>query len=139
MLASAQTANNEWKEIFNGKNLVGWRAVSSPKNFRVENKLLVCSGDEGLLLFDDPVPYKNFEWIAELKTEPHSNAGIVFHSDKRSPANKGYEVAIHNTYAGEGKDRVIQKTGSLLAIRNVFYNIAEDNEWFQLRILYYII
>lgn len=127
---------NEWIELFNGKNLNGWKAYENPGSFHVENSLLVCSGPSGHLFYECDKPYKNFELIAEIKTEPFANSGIFFHTSpqEKGVLTKGYEVQVNNTYSGRNNYRETKKTGSLYAVRNVYYPVANDNEWFRMRI-----
>jgi len=128
---------NDWDELFNGKNLTGWKANENPGSFRVEKGLLVCSGERGHLFYESNKPFKNFELIAEIKTSPFANSGIFFHASPQEKGwlNKGYEVQVNNTYFGVGDYRETKKTGSLYAVRNVYYPVAGDNEWFKMKII----
>ncbi len=75
--------------------------------------------------------FENFELIAEIKTSPGASAEIAFHTKKRDP-EMGYKVRIDNSETGNW-DKLL-KTGSLSAIRNVSYNMLNDDEWFELKI-----
>jgi len=134
--SSINAQQSEWLQLFNGKDLWGWKANENPSSFKVENGLLVCSGARGHLFYTAGEPYKNFELIAEIKTAPNANSGIFFHSTiyEKGWLVKGYEVQVNNTYAGVGNFRETKKTGSLYAIRNVYYPVANDNEWFTMRV-----
>jgi hypothetical protein len=134
--SSIKAQQSDWLQLFNGKDLSGWKANENPLSFKVENGLLVCSGARGHLFYTAGEPYKNFELIAEIKTAPNANSGIFFHStiNEKGWLVKGYEVQVNNTYAGVGNYRETKKTGSLYAIRNVYYPVANDNEWFTMRV-----
>ncbi|MDA3865775.1 MAG: DUF1080 domain-containing protein, partial [Salinivirgaceae bacterium] len=99
---SVHAGESNWVELFNGKNLKGWKANENPGGFRVENGLLVCSGERGHLFYEGNKPFKNFELIAEIKTAPFANSGIFFHASPQEKGwlNKGYEVQVNNTYYG---------------------------------------
>jgi hypothetical protein len=68
--------------------------------------------------------FKNFELIADVKTEYGAVAALWFHSGNAS----GYQVLVNNTPTGEER----RKTGSLGCVRNVYKSMAADNEWFTL-------
>jgi hypothetical protein len=80
---TCDAANNYWVELFNGKDLTGWKANENPGSFSVENGLLVCSGERGHLFYESDKPFKNFELIAEIKTAPFANSGILLSSCQR--------------------------------------------------------
>nr|WP_206606123.1 DUF1080 domain-containing protein [Steroidobacter cummioxidans] len=104
MTASADTGSkSEWKPLFNGKNLDGWKHVG-PGEFVVENGALKTVGGMGLLYYTGEkignavirVVYKApddngggnsgvFIRIPEQPTEPWM------------PVNKGYEVQIDDS------------------------------------------
>jgi hypothetical protein len=139
IIASIQYSHaqqNKWVELFNGKDLTGWRANENPASFSVENGLLKCSGARGHLFYEAGKPFKNFELIAEIKTAPQANSGIFFHTapQKEGWLSKGYEVQVDNTYFGVRNYRETKKTGSLYGVRNVYYSTANDGEWFKMRI-----
>jgi hypothetical protein len=75
--------------------------------------------------------FKNFELIAEIKTDSGAAAAIQFHT-KMKDAEAGYEIRIDNSAVGNW-DRLL-KTGSLSSIRNVYYHMVNDGEWFELRL-----
>ena len=135
-LLSCTGNQNEWIDMFNGKDLAGWNASESPASFRVEEGALVCSGNRGHLYYNETKPFKNFELVAEIKTLPLANSGIYFHTafqETDFPA-LGYEVQVNNTHIGADNYRETKKTGSLYAVRNVHYQMVKDGEWFTMRV-----
>ena len=131
------TKEQEWTELFNGKDLTGWTANENPGSFRVEDGLLVCDGPRSHLFYTGDFKkgvFRNFEMKATVKTMPSSNSGIVFHTQeqKSGPLLRGYEVQIDNSYEREGDFKELKKTGSLYGIRNVYYPTVADNEWFEI-------
>jgi hypothetical protein len=136
LLLSCDSGEISWIELFNGKDLSGWKAGENPGSFRVEDGLLICSGERGHLFFDTDKPFKNFELEAEIKTLPLANSGIYFHTSYQETGwpDKGYEVQVNNTHIGIGNYRETKKTGSLYAVRNVYYQMVNDEEWFKMRI-----
>ncbi len=132
----ACSPKSEWEDIFNGKDLTHWKAYENPESFQVVDGLLQCSGPRGHLFYEGGDPYKNFELVAEVKAARLANSGIYFHTAAQSEGwpSKGYEVQINNSHIGADNYRETKKTGSLYGIRNVYYPMANDDEWFQMRI-----
>lgn len=135
---SQRAADGEWIDLFNGEDLSGWKANEHPESFWVEDGLLVCSGERGHLFYEGSGNgvFKNFELVADLLAEPQANSGIFFHTAPQPEGwlKRGYEVQVNNTHVGANNYRETKKTGSLYGIRNVYYPMAKDNEWFQMRI-----
>lgn len=133
---SCSTGKNGWIEMFNGKDLSGWKANENPGSFRVEEGVLVCSGARGHLFYETEKPFKNFEMIAEIKTAPLTNSGIYFHTSFQETGwpDLGFEVQVNNTHIGADNYRETKKTGSLYAVRNVYYQLVNDGDWFNMRI-----
>lgn len=135
-IAACKNNNTEWTELFNGKDLNGWKASENPESFKVENGVLVCSGPRAHLFYEASEPFRNFELVAEIKTTPQANSGIYFHTNfqENDWPSAGYEVQVNNTHKGIGDYHETKKTGSLYAVRNVYYQMAGDNEWFTMRV-----
>ncbi len=136
ILGSCQTKpSGEWEVIFNGENLDGWKkATENPESITVEEGTIKCSGERSHLFYDGK--FKNFEFETEVKTLEHSNSGIFIHTEYQGegwPA-AGYEIQINNTYRGSENYIERKKTGSIYSIRNIYYPIAKDNEWFKMRV-----
>ncbi|WP_237228882.1 DUF1080 domain-containing protein [Rubinisphaera sp. JC750] len=129
---------SDWCELFNGSDLTGWEANARPESFTVEDGLLKAHGKNGMAhLFyqgdtGEDVPFKDFELVAVVKSEPKSNSGFFFHTDrelrKGKYLNKGYEVQLNST----PKEK--HKTGSLYAVVQVDESPVDETDWFQIRI-----
>ncbi|HZL08961.1 MAG TPA: family 16 glycoside hydrolase [Prolixibacteraceae bacterium] len=137
IFVSCQTKEPEWTELFNGKDLDGWTANENPGSFQVVDGLLVTNGPISHLFYTGDFKkgvFRNFEMKVMVKTEPGSNSGIIFHTQEQEygPLLRGYEVQINNSYERSGEFHELKKTGSLYAIRNIYYNTVKDNEWFEL-------
>ena len=119
----------EWVSIMPvGKSLKGWKTDGNKKDFVFSDDTLLMSG-RSALYYNGKIHearFKNFELIAEVKTEPDAVAAFWIHSGNAS----GYQVLINNTPAGEER----RKTGSLGCVRNIYKSMAADNEWFKLHI-----
>ncbi|MBL7970362.1 MAG: DUF1080 domain-containing protein [Prolixibacteraceae bacterium] len=137
LLVSCRVKEDQWTELFNGKDLSGWSANENPASFKVENGLLVASGSISHLFYTGDYKkgiFRNFELKAMVKTDPGSNSGIVFHTQEQpyGPLLRGYEVQINNSYERPGDFQELKKTGSIYGIRNIYYPTVKDNEWFEL-------
>lgn len=136
-LPSRGAADPVWVELFNGKNLTGWEANAHPESFSVVDGVLKVHGRNGMAhLFyvgdtGQDVAFRNFELRAMVRSEPHSNSGIFFHTSRalRSEKylDKGYEVQL-NSAANEKR-----KTGSLYDIADVAVSPVDETEWFEIR------
>ena len=145
LTSNVQTADksvSEWIQLFNGKDLTGWKANTDPGAFTVENGILTAHAthetNRGHLFFvgdDDELDrFKNFELRVEARGEESSNSGIFFHTDMETRDGKlhlknGYEIQLNSTK----KEK--RKTGSLYAVRDLTESVVDETEWFTIRIL----
>ena len=131
-------SKTKWVELFNGKDLKGWKANTKPISFSVVDGMLKAHGKRGMShLFyvgddnQDDV-FVNFELEAEVRADPNSNSGIFFHTNrelrKGKYLNKGYEVQLNSTA------REKRKTGSLYAIVDLDKSPVDETKLFQVRI-----
>ena len=136
---SAQPSSG-WKDLFDGKSLNGWTPAESKTTWKVVNGLLTTSGPRSHLFYSGPLlnaDFRNFELEVEAKTTHATNSGVYFHTQyqaKDFPAH-GFEVQICNTCPDEPGYAGRKKTGSLYAVRNVYKQLVNDNEWFKINIL----
>lgn len=87
------------------------------------NKEWSISADETLITKQS---YKNFILKGQARTEEGSEASLYFHLEAQK---SGYEVVLRN-----GPIDGSIKSGSLLAVRNLYRSLAEDGEWFDFEI-----
>jgi hypothetical protein len=131
----SQAPTNTWISIFDGETLNGWKkSTENPESLTVEDGAIKCSGPRAHLFYEGK--FKNFEFEAEVKTQEKSNSGIFIHTtyQKEGWPMQGYEVQVNNSYRGSEKNPERRKTGSVYNIRNIYYPLAEDGEWFKMRI-----
>ena len=125
----------EWVSIFAGETLNGWKStVENAEGITVEDGAIKCAGTRSHLFYEGE--FKNFEFETEIKTLEHSNSGIFIHTEYLAEGwpQKGYEIQVNNSFRGSGRNPERRKTGSVYNIRNVYYPLANDNEWFKMRI-----
>ena len=112
------------QNLFNGKDLSGWKIYGTEKWF-VEKGELVCeSGPDkqyGYLATDKS--YKNFELTVDFKQESNGNSGVFFHSSIEGTKITGWqaEVAPSNGFTGGiyesyGRGWLIQPTAEKLKL-----------------------
>lgn len=89
------TLAGEWKTLFNGEDLDGWKAVSGPMSaWKVEDGLLYCSGGGGGWLSTED-EYANFEIELEFRVPPGGNSGVFLRAPHQgNPAFAGMEIQI---------------------------------------------
>lgn len=118
-----------WTEMFNGKNLDGWKVGDNAATFHADSGMIIVHGKTAHLFYDGPVMdhnFKNFEFKAEVKTMPGANSGIYFHTAFQQGGwpEKGYEVQVNNSHTDW------RRTGSLYGIQDVKEVYVKDGEWY---------
>lgn len=124
---SAQSG--DWIELFNGKNMDGWKISDNPASFNVEDGVIKVAGPRAHAFYEGEVgnhDFKNFELMVEVKTMPKANSGIFFHTvfQETGWPNKGYEVQVNQSH-GDWR-----KTGSLYSFNDVKEVFVKDGEWY---------
>ncbi|MDR1172926.1 MAG: DUF1080 domain-containing protein [Bacteroidales bacterium] len=126
MVACKKDYTGQWVSIKPGKSLSGWKTDGNRKDFNYSGDTLQLTGRSTLYYSGriHEARFKNFELLADIKTEPNAVAALWIHSGDAS----GYQVLINNTPTGEER----RKTGSLSCVRNIYQSMAADGEWFTL-------
>ena len=133
---SAVAADGGWRELFNGRDLEGWRANVYPDSWAVadgvvraratkESSHLFYVGD-GQTAF---VSFKNFVLEVVARGEPEANSGIFIHTDFTANGaalrlHRGYEIQLNST----AKEK--RKTGSLYAVVDLERSPVDETQWF---------
>lgn len=121
--------------LFNGKDLSGWKIYGTEKWY-VDNGELICeSGPDkkyGYLATEQF--YKNFDLSLEFKQEANGNSGVFFRSTIEGTKVSGWQVEVappnHDTggiYESYGRNWLVQ-------IPDEKENILKPSEWNKLRI-----
>lgn len=123
-----------WYSLFDGKTLNGWKASENKDTFSVRDGMIVVHGKRSHLYYVGPVEnhnFKNFEFKADVMTEPGSNSGIYFHTEYQETGwpKKGYEVQVNNSHSDW------KRTSSIYDVVNIKESPAKDNEWFTQHII----
>jgi hypothetical protein len=134
--------SQNWVSLFDGKTLDGWQASENVDSWKIEDGAIVTSGPRSHLFYAGDVNdhiFRNFEFMATVKTKPGSNSGIYIHTEFQQEGwpSKGYECQVNNSSPNTEPGAYIEHklTGSLYAIRNVWKAPVKDNEWFNYHII----
>jgi 3-keto-disaccharide hydrolase len=96
--AKKKARNGHWIELFNGKDMDGWRQAG-PGNFTVEDGALTTHGGMGMLWYEGR-KFRDFTLEVEWKVNHQcNNSGIFVRFPERSDdpmyaVNNGYEIQI---------------------------------------------
>lgn len=121
--------------LFNGKNLDGWKIYGTEKWY-VEDGNLVCESgpDKKYGYLATEKFYKNFDLTLEFKQEANGNSGVFFRSTIEGTKISGWQVEVappnHDTggiYESYGRNWLVQ-------IPDEKENILKPGEWNKLRI-----
>lgn len=115
----------EWKELFNGENLEGWKAYNTneePTQWKVEDGALVFtpaegerSGSENLITEEE---FSDFELSLDWKISEGGNSGIMWAVQEGEQYNEPYitgpEIQIlDNAKHPDSKNGAIRQAGAL--------------------------
>jgi hypothetical protein len=116
----------EWRPLFHGNDLTGWKQIDGGASWRVENEVLTADGGSGYLATEKE--YHNFEWRAYVQTMTGSNGGI-FLRFKSLPSDRGFEIQIEDNPSSNNP------TGSIYNHRRACCTPMQAGTWYPLQIL----
>jgi hypothetical protein len=106
--AIADDAKDGWIQLFNGKDLTGWKThPKTPGHWEVKDGAIVGSGQKVSHLFTERDDFENFHVRVEAKVSDKGNSGLFFRTKFGPGYPNGYEAQIDSTH----KDPI--RTGSL--------------------------
>jgi hypothetical protein len=118
----------DWRPLFNGRDLAGWKMVG-PGRFLVEDGAMKTEGGMGLLYYaGEKFGNATLRVVFKLATE-RANSGVIIRLPEPPPdpwyaVHNGYEVQI----AGDGDDW--HATGSLYSLSRVLARpMKPAGEW----------
>jgi hypothetical protein len=114
-LSPAQSG--EWKQLFDGKDLTGWKHVG-PGEMTVENGLIQTHGGMGLLYWTGGKLGDCVIRVVYKMRDENDNSGVFIRipiepREAWMPVNYGYEVQIDNVAEGEDEYHI---TGMLYSL-----------------------
>jgi hypothetical protein len=116
-LVSAQSG--EWKQLFNGKDLTGWKHVG-PGEMTVEDGLIHTHGGMGLLYWTGGKVGDCMIRVVFRMRDENDNSGVFIRipiepREEWMPVHYGYEVQIDNQPEKSGEDDY-HSTGTLYSM-----------------------
>lgn len=123
-----------WVELFSGKDLSGWHVSENPSSISVVDGLLKVAGPRAHAFYVGQVggaDFKNFELLVEVKTLPKANSGIFIHTAYQESdwPEKGYEIQVNQSHSDW------RKSGSLYAVQDVAEVHVKDGEWYTYHVI----
>jgi Domain of Unknown Function (DUF1080) len=117
MAVAAGAQSGEWKQLFDGKDLVGWKHVG-PGEMTVEDGLIQTHGGMGLLYWTGGKLGNCVIRVVFKMRDHNDNSGVYIRipiepREAWMPVHYGYEVQIDNEAAGEDEYHV---TGMLYSL-----------------------
>jgi hypothetical protein len=115
----AAHSSGDWKQLFNGKDLSGWKHVGSGE-MTVENGLIQPHGGMGLLYWTGSKLGDCVIRVIYKMRDENDNSGVfiripVAPTEPWMPVNYGYEVQIDNNPEAGGEDDY-HVTGTLYSL-----------------------
>lgn len=131
--AVSQSDNNQWRQLFNGKDLTGWKHVG-PGSMSVEDGLIRGHGGMGLLYWEGE-KFGNCKFRVVWKMEKtNSNSGVfiripIVPFEEMMPVWYAYEVQIDNDPEASGEDEY-HYTGTLYSMNKPLAKVGKPGpEW----------
>lgn len=118
-----KTKTDEWKVIFDGSTLDGWKANEHPESWTVKDGAIRGDGPASHLFYMGEI-CTNCEFKAEVRINHGGNSGMYFRTAFGPGFPHGYEAQIDSTHS----DPV--RTGSLYGFVKVLEQLIPDDTWF---------
>jgi hypothetical protein len=133
-LANAVNAQ-EYRSLFNGKNLDGWK-IHGTEKWYVEDGLLVCESgpDEEYGYLSTAKNYDDFELIVEFQQEADGNSGVFFRSTFDGTKVSGWQVEVAPPNHDTGGVYESYGRGWLVQIPEEKEDILKMGEWNKMKI-----
>jgi hypothetical protein len=115
----AAAQSDGWRQLFNGKNLIGWKHVG-PGNMVVEDGLIKTQGGMGLLYWTGGKVGNCVIRVVFRMRDKNDNSGVFIRipiepREEWMPVHYGYEVQIDNNPEAAGESS-IHSTGCLYSM-----------------------
>jgi len=130
---SAQNDKEQWRQLFNGKDLTGWKQVG-PGTHYVEDGLIKSKGGMGLLYWTGEKFGNCVIRVTFRMRDENSNSGVFIRipiepREEWMPVFYGYEVQIDNKPELSGED-IYHYTGTLYSLTKPLVQAGKPGpEW----------
>ena len=120
MVGSAQSQSDNWKQLFDGKDLTGWKHVG-PGSMSVEDGLIQTHGGMGLLYWAGGKLGDCVIRVVYKMKDQNDNSGVFIRipiepREAWMPVHYGYEVQIDNRPEDSQEDPDYHVTGTLYSV-----------------------
>jgi 3-keto-disaccharide hydrolase len=136
LLPRARPTRPMWVQLFNGKDLTGWKQhPDSTGKWSVEEGMIVGRGINQSHLFTERGDYENFHIRIEAKINADGNSGVCFRTNyfgRGQLKGNGYEANIERDKAPGWQ------TGSLMHITpkgEVRTRFIKPDQWFEMEVI----
>jgi hypothetical protein len=124
-----------WVQLFNGKDLTGWKTHPDDKgHWEVKDGAIVGSGSEVGHLFTERGDFENFHIRVEAKISDKGNSGLFFRTQFQRSYPRGYEAQINSTHVDPIRSGSLYPTMKLTKEERkkilVFEQLHKPDEWF---------
>ncbi len=130
---TAQSQTDEWKQLFDGKDLVGWKHVG-PGEMTVKDGLIVTHGGMGLLYWAGGKLGDCTIRVVFRMRDRNDNSGVFIRipiepREEWMPVHYGYEVQIDNDPEASGENEYYA-TGTLYSLTKALVRTGKPGpEW----------
>jgi hypothetical protein len=126
--AASKPKPGDWRPMFDGATLDGWKANERPESWTVRNGNITGDGPASHLFYMNELCV-NCEFKAQVKINHGGNSGMYFRTAFGPGFPRGYEAQVDNTHT----DPV--RTGSLYNFVKVFEQLIPDDTWWTQHII----
>lgn len=127
-VVSARSKSDDWKSMFDGSTLEGWKANEHPESWTVKDGAITGDGPSSHLFWMTE-KCSNCEFKAEVKIGHMGNSGMYFRTAFGPGFPKGYEAQVNSSHS----DPV--RTGSLYNFVKIFDVLVPDDTWYTQHII----
>jgi hypothetical protein len=139
LAGGAQAGAGEWRDLFDGKTLQGWRSLASatpPSSWKVVDGELVCEGGGGDLVSVEA--FADFELELEWRVSEGGNSGIFFRAALDGPNvwSTAPEMQVLDNARHADGTSPLTSAGSNYALHAPVRDVTKPvGEWNQARIV----
>jgi uncharacterized membrane protein YkoI len=128
LIGSARHKSDDWKPMFDGSTLNGWKANEHPESWTVKDGAITGDGPESHLFWMTE-KCVNCEFKAEVKIGHMGNSGMYFRTAFGPGFPRGYEAQVNSSHS----DPV--RTGSLYNFVKILDVLVPDDTWYTQHII----
>ncbi|MFT5526602.1 MAG: hypothetical protein ACI9G1_003322 [Pirellulaceae bacterium] len=128
----------KFTDLFNGKDLSGWKLVGAGDNWLAKDGELQCTGKPGAHWIRTEKEYSDFELRLEFKMNTDGNSGVFIRAPEAgTPWVEGLEVQLLDDFGPKWKNlKPDQFTASIYAVEGPSKRVTKPaGQWQSMRIV----